>query len=155
MSFLTWSDDLDTGIDIIDSQHKRIVDYINDLHAATQTNDRDAVGTVIDELVDYTISHFAFEESLMEKANYAFLDPHKRVHELFIKKINGFVERHENGEDVSGELLRLLQRWLINHIKNEDADYGEVVLRSMEQIHADPNSGGGGWLGRSLKKFFG
>lgn len=155
MPFITWTDDLNTDIDIIDEQHKRIVQYINDLYVARKNEDSDMVGEVIDELVDYTISHFAFEESLMEKANYAFLEPHKKVHELFVKKVTGFVERHNAGEDVSGELLRLLQRWLINHIKSEDADYCGVVLISMQKIHDEAESEGGGWLKRSMKKFFG
>ena len=31
---ITWSPELNTGIDVIDHQHRRIVDFINDLEAA-------------------------------------------------------------------------------------------------------------------------
>ncbi|MEW8014522.1 MAG: bacteriohemerythrin [Candidatus Sedimenticola endophacoides] len=78
MAHLEWSNSLDTGISVIDEQHKRIVDYINELHDAQQTLDKRRVGEVIDELVDYTVSHFAFEESLMEQAGYPFLEAHKQ-----------------------------------------------------------------------------
>lgn len=151
MEFFEWTEDLETGIDIIDEQHKRIVLYINSLYDASRTGNAKVVGEVIDELVDYTISHFAFEESLMEKANYPFLEPHKKVHELFVKKVNQFVERFSKGEDVSGELLRMLQRWLLNHIKHEDADYSTAVKRSMELMKKEES---GGWLSGALKKFF-
>ncbi len=30
MAYLQWSHELHTGIDIIDSQHKRIVEYMNE-----------------------------------------------------------------------------------------------------------------------------
>ncbi|MEW7976540.1 MAG: bacteriohemerythrin [Candidatus Sedimenticola endophacoides] len=150
MAHLEWSNSLDTGISVIDEQHKRIVDYINELYDAQQTLDKRRVGEVIDELVDYTVSHFAFGESLMEQAGYPFLEPHKKVHGLFVKKVTKFVDRFEAGEDVAGELLTMLQRWLINHIRNEDEDYTEIVRRNMKDLKGD-----GGFLSRSLKKFFG
>lgn len=73
---ILWTDDLNTGIDVIDRQHRRIVDYINDLELAKAKQDREAVGKVLDELVDYTLSHFAFEESLQEEAGYKYCKPH-------------------------------------------------------------------------------
>lgn len=151
MAHLQWSSTLETGIDVIDEQHKRIVNYINQLYDAKDSHDNIAVGGVIDELVDYTISHFAFEESLMGQAGYTFLEPHKKVHELFTKKVSQFVTRYKAGEDVADELLNMLQRWLINHIKNEDGDYAEVVRASVHRMQKEESS----WIARSLKKFFG
>ena len=152
MALITWTADLNTDIEIIDDQHKRIVHFINELHDTQESGNRKRVEAVIDELVEYTISHFSFEESLMEKAHYAYLEPHKKVHALFIDKINSFVERNAKGEDVAPELLRLLQRWLINHIKSEDADYSPVVRRDIERRDKEEHAG---WLSRSLQKFFG
>jgi len=123
--------------------------YINQLHEAQQSNERSKVGDVIEELVDYTISHFAFEESLMENAGYPFLSPHKKVHALFIKKVGKFVERFSAGEDVVADLLTMLQRWLVNHIKNEDGDYTVLVKKSMRDMVKR------GWLTRALDKVFG
>lgn len=34
MALLIWQDDLDTGIEVIDHQHRRIVEMINHLHVA-------------------------------------------------------------------------------------------------------------------------
>jgi len=65
---IEWTEDLNTGIQVIDSQHHRIVQYINKLYDIQNTHDRKQVEQVLDELVDYTLSHFAFEESLMEAA---------------------------------------------------------------------------------------
>ncbi len=144
MAYIGWSDVLETGIDVIDDQHRRIVEYINELHDARLTGDQQKIGGVIDELVDYTVSHFAFEESLMEQAGYPFLAPHKKVHELFINKVNGFIERYQGGEDVSGDLLNMLQRWLVNHIKSEDGDYVDVVQKNIKSIR----KGKSGLLGR-------
>ncbi len=148
MSYLKWSDDLNTGIHVIDGQHRQIVDYINQLHDANETGDREQVGEVIDALIDYTMSHFSFEEELMEEAGYPFSRPHKRVHEVFAKRVGEYQLRFQAGEDVSADLHAMLRRWLVGHIKNDDAAYAETV-----RAHArasDPNRGG--WLARTLKR---
>ncbi len=136
MEKMVWSSELDTGINIIDEQHKRIVGYINELVELKDHPDLGKVGVVIDELVDYTISHFSFEESIMEDAGYPLLSPHKKIHALFIKKIGIIIERFKNGRDVVDDLLHLLQKWLINHIKNEDGDYIDIVQHHMTDLKA-------------------
>ncbi|WP_426415259.1 bacteriohemerythrin [Aestuariirhabdus sp. LZHN29] len=151
MEKLAWISELDTGIDIIDEQHKRIVNYINQLQDAHESRDREAVGDVLNEVVDYTISHFAFEEALMEQAGYSFCAPHKKVHELFISRVDRFSKRHEAGEDVAEELLITLRKWLLNHIKNEDGDYVEAVQDYQRRMRHEHQ----GWLTRSLHRFFG
>ena len=94
---LVWTNDMNTGIDVIDSQHMRIVEYINQLEKAARRQDQQLVGHVLGELVDYTLSHFAFEESLQEEAGYAFAKPHKSVHDTFVKRIAKYQERHNGG----------------------------------------------------------
>ncbi len=137
MAKLTWSADLDTGIDVIDKQHKRIVDYINELHdARTSGHKKEDIGKVIDELVDYTLSHFTFEESLQEEAHYPFMKAHKKVHDLFVKRVAEYQERFKLGEDVSEELNNLLVTWLFNHIKRDDADYVASVKNNLQQQDA-------------------
>jgi len=151
MAHLQWSSNLDTGIEVIDEQHKRIVNYINQLYDAKESGDQTMVGDVINELVDYTISHFAFEESLMEQAGYSFLEPHKKVHEMFTHKVNDFVTRHKNGEDVLEEVLTMLNRWLINHIQNEDGDYTDIVQDKIKKMQENNDD----WLSKAMHKFFG
>lgn len=153
MAYLVWQEDLDTGIQVIDSQHKRIVEMINQLHDAQAQHDRELLGNVIEELVDYTISHFAFEETLLEDSGYQFSRAHKKVHELFIKRVSDYRMRFEAGEDVAEELKGLLGRWLFNHIRNDDANYVASVKAGMQDLTRDQSHGG--WLSRSMKRFFG
>lgn len=150
MAHIVWDNNLDTGIDVIDKQHRRIVEYINKLHDVQETGDLKKIGEVLDELVDYTLSHFTFEESLMEEAGYPYIKAHKRVHQLFVKRVNEYLQRFQSGEDITLELLNTLKAWLINHIRNDDNDYSDIVKRNL-------NSGGSsdGWLSKSLKKIFG
>jgi hemerythrin len=132
---IVWKTDMDTGIDVIDKQHRRIVDYINDLETAHGKQDSGLIGRVLDDLVDYTLSHFAFEESLQEEADYLYCKPHKRVHELFIRRVNELMERFKLGDDVTAEIHNMLSNWLVNHIKRDDADYVEAVKANLSKAH--------------------
>ncbi len=123
MALLFWVPELDTGIAEIDRQHRRIVDYINKLYELRSSPDREALGDVIGEMIDYTVSHFVFEESLIESAGYMFAGPHKKVHELFTRRVIEMQTRFDAGEDVAAELHGMLSRWLFNHIRNEDTGY--------------------------------
>lgn len=150
---IAWNSELDTGIDVIDQQHRRIVDCINALEAANAGGDRAMVGRTLDDLVDYTISHFAFEESLQEEAGYAYSKPHKKVHELFVRRVDEYVERHRLGDDVGADLLKLLVTWLINHIKRDDADYVGTVKANMIGIIAEKREKQDtGWFRRFFRK---
>jgi len=127
MAILAWVPELDTGIDEIDRQHRRIVDYINKLYELRESPDREALGDVIGEMVDYTLSHFVFEETSIENAGYMFAGPHKKVHELFTRRVSEMQTRFDAGEDVAAELHGMLSRWLFNHIRNEDHGYVDAA----------------------------
>lgn len=131
---INWTIDLDTGIEVIDHQHRQILDFINQLEAANTSHDKAKIKDVIEACVDYTLSHFAFEESLQEEAGYKYCKPHKKVHELFTRKVAEYQQRFDMGDDVADELHGMLSRWLVNHIKRDDADYVAAVKTNMIDI---------------------
>ena len=153
MTKLVWTSELDTGIGVIDAQHKQIVEFINQLGEAKEHGDREAINEVIQGMVDYTLSHFAFEETLMEDSGYEFLRGHKKIHDLFVRRVGEFQTRFEAGDDITNELHNLLVRWLFNHIRNDDAAYVSAVRPKMVTIVEDKKEDG--WLARSLGRFFG
>ena len=157
--FLSWTPDLSLGIDIIDNQHKRIVDYINHLETARIDRDGAAISRVLEELVDYTVSHFSLEEAMMEAANYGFLKPHQKVHELFVRRVSDYQQRFKRGEDVetvAGDLQTTLVTWLTNHIKREDMDFGPAVRASLRaNALGQSEASNQGWLGNTMRTLFG
>jgi len=153
MAFMQWSPELDIGVKVIDNQHKRIVEYLNELYEANIAGSVSEISHVLDELVDYTVTHFTFEEELQEKAGYLFSKAHKRVHEIFAKRVVEFQKRSKAGENVGEELLGMLKIWLVNHIKGDDADYSESVKAMLNEEHGQDEQSG--WLSASLKRLFG
>lgn len=131
MKKLIWSDNLNTGIPVIDRQHGRIVDYINRLYEAQHTGEsKHHISCIIDELVDYTLTHFAFEEAMLENIEFPSLRAHKETHEEFSRLVNNLRTRMQRNEEAAAELSNLMVTWLFNHILNEDARYVPAVLKS-------------------------
>lgn len=162
MTRFVWSEEYDLGIDIIDHQHQRIVGYINQIYdisasnphvqssgAATDTGTD--IRSVLASLVDYTLSHFAFEESLLEEAGYPELAEHQLVHRQFSNLIESLKLRSEQGEEVSQKLARLLQQWLIQHIMTEDKGYAELVKQRLLGIEPDRHRY---WVTQAVSRYF-
>ncbi len=151
MQRVEWTNDLEIGIPVIDAQHQRIVEYINTLASMQDDIDSDTVAKLIDSLVDYTFSHFAFEESLMEEAGYEYLSIHQGTHEAFTRRITVLHSQFKAGQDVSKDLGKLLLTWLIDHIQSDDQSYAPLVREKFSLIEKKSD---GNWLGNTLKKFF-
>jgi hemerythrin len=149
---IVWTTDLNTGIDVIDDQHRNIVDYINQLELASKEHDRPVIGQVLNDLVAYTVSHFAFEESLQEASGYKFAKPHRAIHELFIKRVAKYQQRYNAGADIAEQLHSMLKTWLIHHIRRDDAAYVSAVRPNITTLVEDNRATG--WLSRALGTFF-
>ncbi len=145
---IAWSSELEIGIPVIDAQHQRIVEYINTLAHVQKSKSQKELLSLLDELVDYTLSHFAFEESLMEEAGYPFTNAHKKVHQLFAKRVVSFQQRAKVGENITEELMHVLKAWLVNHIKRDDHDYSDVVKANMAEATKRAKARKGSWIAR-------
>lgn len=146
---MIWTNDLNTGIAEIDTENQKIVTYINTLSDAKAAGDTSTVATVIDNLLDYVVNHFLFEEHMMEQANYKFRASHEAFHELFAKKLADLRGRCHQGENVSDPLVSLLSDWVNVHIRHEDQKYAESVQQTIE------DEGGHSWVAGVMKKLFG
>lgn len=151
MAYIKWTEDFSTGINVIDGQHKRIIHYINQLNDAQSLNEPELIGEVLVNLIDYTLSHFAFEESLMDDVGYDAANIHIQTHDAFRNKIVFFKKRHEDGEDIADELHKLLNVWLVDHIMDDDGSYVPVVKEKMPGINKVEKES---WLKNKIKEFF-
>lgn len=134
MPCMEWTQDLETGIREIDKQHRQFVDLLNELDDAIQTGNADGVKHVIEGVLNYTVTHFEFEEELMQKAGFASLKSHQQSHEFFMRKVAVLRGRSSAGENVSSLLMGMLKSWLANHIKGEDRDYIDSVKKFTGEI---------------------
>jgi len=127
MALFTWSDKYSVGVKDMDNQHKVLVDILNELYEAMQTNQsKEILGKTITKLVSYTKTHFANEERYMEKYNYPGLTEQKKSHIAFVDKITVFKNDYDAGKiAMSVSLTSFLKDWLLTHISGTDKKYGE------------------------------
>ncbi|MCW9024952.1 MAG: bacteriohemerythrin [Gammaproteobacteria bacterium] len=127
MAYWEWSDALSVGVEEIDRQHKRIIEYINQLDKAIYDRNPGPITEIIKGLTNYTLVHFEFEEDLMHKIEYPLLDEHSKTHTSFKNRMTDYQQRFDAGEDISRKLLTDLRIWLTNHIKKDDQDYAPLL----------------------------
>ena len=115
-----------TGVEIIDEEHAelfRIIRRANDLITEELLHDKyDEIMSVLDELRNYTVKHFADEEEYMASINYEGLDIQKKTHEMFVDKLNdiNLDDLDDNQQQYLIELVDFLLMWLVNHILKMD-----------------------------------
>jgi len=131
-----WTEDLSTGIEKIDEQHKELFEKINDLVAAVrQSVCKYKISDVIKFLEDYVVFHFGEEESYMRQFNYPGYTAHKAQHEKFIVNFNELkkeLPKLEGGKkpgsyDLSVETNQVVVDWILDHIAKVDKRLGEFL----------------------------
>ena len=146
---MKWNESYNIGIEVIDNQHRQILDYINALEKIRVSGDRNQIKEVLDDLIDYTQSHFSFEENLLEQVSYQYLPSHRGIHDLFVERLNDYRQKFDRGESVENDLYRLLSKWLINHIQHDDQDYVDAVRDNMlHYLRSQEQKKGKSWFSR-------
>lgn len=122
-----WNDEFSVGVDDIDEQHVELVGLLNQLHAAVrERRGSDAVRSTLDELVDYTRTHFAVEERMMRESGYPDYAEHHVYHEALIDQVRALQQKLDSGEaSITFELLHFLRVWLMRHICESDKRFGQ------------------------------
>lgn len=120
----TWTSALETKNEQIDTEHKSLIDAINNLlDACSKGKGRAEIANTVDFLNEYTKTHFSHEEALQQKYRYPDYVNHKKLHEGFIKTVEETSEKlKKEGPTIQlvGEINAQLGNWLLKHIKTED-----------------------------------
>jgi len=128
--YLKWKSAYSVGIASIDMQHRKLIELINSLQAAVDYSTGEHFERkALDELVDYTKTHFKYEEELMEQNGYADFESHCREHARMIARVDEVLAAyHEDPHNALHEALKFLKDWLINHINGTDKQYSQFLI---------------------------
>ena len=129
MALIQWDETFSVNVVEIDAQHKKLVEMINELNEAMRVGKgNDILGRIIDALIDYAGIHFKTEENYFDQFGYPARDEHKKEHSEFTQKVAEFQSAFTAGKlCLSVEVMRFLSRWLQNHIKGSDKEYGPFL----------------------------
>lgn len=137
-----WNTSFETGIAIIDEQHRRLVALINDLaHETVYGGEESVAERIVEALIDYAAYHFATEEALWAEVlvNDSALEGHLHTHGGFVKTVLEMQARLQTDDSrtlIDG-LLSFLTSWLAHHILYEDKRLSLVYLQVQKGADLD------------------
>jgi len=131
MKKIEWDSSLAVGVNLIDEQHKMLIQRLNDLSRAIEmTQGEGGIVQTLDFLIEYTDFQFSAEEKCMAEHDYPGLAPQRKQHKEFKTSLKNLVDDYEY-EGVTRALTTsvnvFLLNWLVNHIKGVDHKLGEFL----------------------------
>jgi hemerythrin len=136
------------GIDEMDAQHARWIQLIEKFRSAgaghlLEQAGIDAAAHALDELLNYTKSHFASEEQFIAAHKYPDITVHKARHrelEAEVMKLLGEI-RAQSTTCTPLKLNLFVTVWLYEHITGEDDKYARFILGKPPLLAAQAGSG--------------
>lgn len=127
----TWNSAFETGIQVLDEQHKELFRMLRDLEQMVLTEckqyEYEDFVHLICEIRDYMTYHFYTEEKLMQEMNYPEIDIQRKAHGNFKDEINkiNYIELQETPLKVIEHLRSYIELWIMQHMLLEDVKIGE------------------------------
>ena len=132
MGFIDWSDKYTVRNKELDEHHQCLFGIVNDLHKAIiDKRGKDEIRHIVDRLIEYTKSHFAAEERLMEACGYPHYQHHKAEHERLLRQVSELDrELCKSGDVAACDVFAfLIKDWLIGHILKDDKGYAPFLAK--------------------------
>lgn len=132
---IEWKAYLETGIPIIDKQHKELFNQMQELHAACkEQGGKAAIQEIFGFLEGYFNDHFATEEKLFDEHEFPGMERHVSAHDAFKEEIHEFrKDVNERGIKAMDALKmnRILVGWLTKHIGNMDQEFAPFIKEKL------------------------
>ncbi|TAF51465.1 MAG: hemerythrin [Oscillatoriales cyanobacterium] len=115
---------METGIPDIDAQHKQLIDKMNELIKAIQSNqDQATIQRIVSSLSSIANLHFGYEETCMNRYRCPIAEKNKMLHSLFTRNFSE-IRRELLLSGSSPELKTRIEKdlldWFGTHIKGID-----------------------------------
>lgn len=123
------------GVQQVDLEHQKLFELAGKIHDNLSLDvivPMREIRPAINELIRYTESHFANEESLMESCGYPNLGDHRALHAGLISRIREFEAQIAKADQLTPvDVYEFLCGWLGDHILTSDRMFGEFVSRQV------------------------
>ncbi len=123
---IEWSDALSMGDPEIDAEHKEFISLVNTLNQAIVSRQEKAdVESILNRIVNHSISHFAHEEKLFINMKYPKTQEHMQLHSGLILTLKNILKRIHDSE-FSREWIEMglsIKNALVDHILIDDMQY--------------------------------
>jgi len=132
-----WNPHLETGIELIDEQHRVLVNLLNRLaQQHVQGASESEIHTILGELANYADYHFTTEEGIWHSAlaGDSWLHEHIQSHQRFFAHIVELQSGERAFQAVLDDLFSYLTQWLAYHILDNDKRMAKAVMGVREGL---------------------
>ncbi|MBE0626589.1 MAG: hemerythrin family protein [Burkholderiales bacterium] len=129
MSWASWSEKYATGHAGMDQGHRRLMELINQLADAMESNKpMSFCSDLLERFIEHTRMHFLAEEQLMDRIRYPKAKEHKALHEMLVTDVLAFKASYDSGTTAQFvTLLVILDCWLERDISAADKELADFV----------------------------
>ena len=122
---LVWRESYECGNEVIDREHRGLLDDTNELLAAMLSGrPADEVTTFVDNLARDVIEHFKDEEAILAAAGYPGVSGHAAMHRELVNGVVALVGRFHAGTLGLGELFAFLAHDVVaKHLLGADREF--------------------------------
>ncbi|MHC1728833.1 MAG: bacteriohemerythrin [Syntrophobacteraceae bacterium] len=129
MSVFAWNSKYSVNVKEIDDQHKKLINMVTQLNEAMrQGKGKQILEKLLQDLVQYTRTHFAAEERLMKTHGYPEFEEHKAKHDKMTQKVLEVQKSFKDGKtSITIEVMDFLEKWVDQHIMVTDKKYAPFL----------------------------
>ncbi len=121
MEAIHFSDELLTGDEGIDNEHRLIFFLVNNMQGSVYGGSLEVgLRTYVNILKTHATNHFAHEEEFMALHKYTEMEEHLKEHEGFVNTIKAVEEKMAVGALTFEEIQTMVAEWLNTHIRDMD-----------------------------------
>lgn len=144
LHIFSWTKELETGIELIDKQHKEFMMQANKFIIKVRSNKIDkGIKEQFDFLNGYLQYHFQIEESYILDSGYEDYRGHQAEHlrlKFETKKLEELMYTAKSNEEVAEKMTIFINDWVVSHIMRSDikfAKYYKEKNRERENLLTD------------------
>lgn len=131
MGFMEWSDRFALGIDMVDGQHRGLIEAMNAVHDRVVAGaPKSEVLRLVDDLVARTEAHFRDEEDYMARVGFDGLATHRIIHRKLVDKLAVHRATIASTGRPDDGFFHFLKHWLSSHICGVDTVYAAAGVAS-------------------------
>ncbi|MCF8468362.1 MAG: hemerythrin domain-containing protein [Sneathiella sp.] len=114
MDKLDWLETFELGVPEVDADHRELLAIMKKIESLADAGAFDDCGPLLDELIDFSVAHFAREEEMLVEVGYPNADIHKEYHGRLldrarsVKDICKEIRSKDNFKDCCDEMFGFL-----------------------------------------------
>jgi hemerythrin len=129
---IKWTDKLSTEVRSLDQHHSDLIDEFNTfIQAIEDGKDIEALTAIFQNIIDGAITHFQFEERIMQNIGFQGYAEHKNHHSSLLKDATVVLNDIKNANDTKEIMIYInfLRALILKHMVEQDLKIKEFMTR--------------------------